>query len=59
MLWAMEYFNERIFIFLASYAESGILGTLNLKQSKHNSHFMVYQLFSLYSFIQLYIDSHA
>jgi hypothetical protein len=29
MLWAMEYFNERIFIFLASYAESGILGTLN------------------------------
>lgn len=35
LLWAMEYFNERVFAFLESYAESGILRALRLKQSKH------------------------
>lgn len=34
LLWAVEYLNERIFTLLASYAESRILGALNLKQSK-------------------------
>lgn len=51
LLWAMEYFNERIFTFLTSYAESRILGALNLKQSKHNSHLVVLKVFILYSFL--------
>lgn len=37
MLWAMEYLNEGIFTFLASNAEPGILGALNLKQCKHTT----------------------
>lgn len=37
LLWAMEYFNEGIFAFLASNAESRILGALNLKQSNHTT----------------------